>query len=410
MNQENKTNIQGIPNSLSAEGGNHPATGRSAEGGVKGASGTTDWFEIFEPGDYAEKGNYSPGDLNDMAAAINNGDHVVPIVIGHAADPQNKWDKPLPAELADGALNAARIQDNRLQVKARVSDRVKDYFDDNRLHTWSAGIYKNFKGTGKKAVRHLAALGKTPPHLKGLNYTPKFTFSEDTQNGEFNEITFTNKQDDYSNTSKGELNMDREAQLEKENEELRKQLDNKNSASFDELQGKHDDNVVELDKVRKEKEAEKKRADEAETKLADETQKSAFSEIESDLAVEIKKGLKTPMHDKFRALRAIELGLVKDGVATFAEGQTSTDSASDLIKELRETEYVPTEQEGDKAISKLDLETFSEDDIEKCHTKRMELADEHLKKALETNKAALFHESAQAIQDQYPELYPDILN
>ena len=369
----------------------------------------TNWFEIFEPGDYAEKGNYSPGDVNDMADAINNKDHIVPIVIGHATDPQNEWDKPLPAELADGALNAARVQDNRLQVKARVSDRVKNFFDDNRLHTWSAGIYKNFKGTGKKAVRHLAALGKTPPHLKGLNYTPQFTFSEDEQNGEYITINFNEPTDENSKTSKGERNMDREAQLEKENADLRAQLENKNSAAFDEMEKDRDNKVVDLEAVRKERDELKKRAEKAEADAAETKENAAFAEIETKLEKKIEAGLPKDLHDDFRALCAHEMGLVKDGVATFAENKTSDAKITDLIDKITNAKMVPLKEEGSQAIKNIDMPTFSEDDIEGMQKKRMEIADARLEEMKKTNEAATFSEAAQETQNKHPELYPDII-
>lgn len=369
----------------------------------------TGWFEIFKAKDYGKDGNYSTDDLRDMANIVNSGEHVVPIVIGHGAD--KDWSKPLPSELADGALKAAKIEGEKLFAKANVSERVKHYWDDNRLHSWSAGIYKNFQGKGKKALRHLAALGKTPPKIKGLNYKPQFTFSEDEQNGEFIEITFSETTNGDNDLPTGAHDMSKEAELQAEVDRLNAELAKVDQAKFDELEKDRDEKVIDLDKVRKERDDAKKRAEKAEADLKDNEEKSAFAEIDKGWEEEIKKGVPKTVEEDYRIFRAFELGLKnEDGHVTFAEGKTSEKSAGDAFKAFREAKRVPIEEEGTQADTKMDFSTFSEDDVEKAKTKRIELTDKKLEEMKKTNEGATFAEASQWVMNKHPELYPDMVD
>ena len=199
------------------------------------------------------------------------------------------------------------------------------------------------------------------------------------------------------------------AELKAENARLQKELDERDTAKFDEIKKENDDNVVELDKVRKQRDAEKKRADNAEKENGETKEKAAFAEIERDLAEEIKTGLPKDLHDDFRALRAHELGIVTDGVATFAEGKTSDKSVTELIKIVREAKRVPVEDEKTKHIdkNKIDIATFSESDMAAAHEKRIKLTDERVEELKKTNEGATFAEAAQQIQNENPELYVD---
>lgn len=376
--------------------------------GDGGTFAETDWFEIFQAGDYGNKGNYSVGDLKDMADAVNSGGHIPPIVIGHDTD--KDWSKPLPSELADGALNAAKVEGNRLLGKASVSDRVKDFWDDSRLLSWSVGAYKNFQGKGTKAIRHLASLGKTPPQIKGLKYKPQFIFNEDEINGEFDEVIFSKTTNGDNDTPTGANDMSIEEQLKAENERLKKELAKVDQAKFDELQKDHDDNVVDLDKVRKERDEAKKRADKAEEDLKDEKEKASFAEIERELESDwIPKGLPKDLHDTYRIARAHEMGLTTDdGQVTFAEGKKSEMKPTEALKALREAKMVPVEEEGGDHKKKTDFSTFSESDVEAAQKKRGDLIDKRWDEKKKVNEHATFAEASQEIMNEHPELYPDM--
>lgn len=381
------------------------ATGKEDDGA---RFAETNWFDIFQAGDRGLKGKYSKSDLNDMVDAINNGEHIVPIVIGHETDPMNKWDTPLPSELADGKVNQAKVEGDIIKAKASVSERVKHFWDDNRLTSASVGVYKNFKNTGKKAIRHLAFLGKTPPAIKGLDYKPQFLFSDDEQNGEFDEVIFSQTNDDGIPTpSRGDNHMTLEEALAKI-EQLERENKSRDTVAFDELKKEHDDNVVDFEKAKKERDEEKARADKAEAELKKTNEKAAFAEIKTGLLEEIKSGLPKDLHDTYRAQRAHELGLVDDnGLATFAEGKTSDEKPTDLLKKLREAKRVPLKSEGHKAAKKTKV-TFSEDEIEEAQAERMKLTDERLEEMKKTNENTTFEEAASQIMEENPDLYPDM--
>ncbi len=55
------------------------------------------WIEVFRAGDYGERGNWTPGDLDRLAATYDARLHAAPVVLGHPSDdaPAYGWIKRL---------------------------------------------------------------------------------------------------------------------------------------------------------------------------------------------------------------------------------------------------------------------------------------------------------------------------
>ncbi len=304
----------------------------------------TDWFEIFEAGDYGTKGSYTTGDLDDVVEQFDTGEHIPPVIIGHHSDESIREN-----ELTDGKVSALKRDGNKLLAQADITNPDHaEAWNSDRLLTWSVGLYSDFKDRGKKALRHLAALGKTPPEIKGLNYKPAFTFAADEDAGDFVEIkTFEEENNDMDKLEKAN---ERIAELEKENAIAKAEAGK--VAEFSEEREKLTSDLDTVNKELKTAEAKIKtmKADSEKVK-----RDAEFAEIETQVEEAHKAGLPKTHGDHLRTVLAIERGLpITDGAVEFAEGKSG--KPSEAMKALREVKYVPTDKESADAIKSGDIE------------------------------------------------------
>ena len=346
----------------------------------------TKWFEAFEAGDRGESGNYTTANLDEMVELVKAGAHIPPVVISHL-----DTDDPRKAELADGKVVDARREGDKLLLQADVSKEHLDLWDKNKLLSWSVSIYRNFKNTGKMALRHLAALGKTPPAVKGLNYNPQF--AEDKDNGDFVVMNFEE--------TKGKKQMTLEEAL----------------AMIETLKAK----IAELEKGKAANMSEKdvnaamKLASEAEAKVATLTAKIAslekektdvkrtadFAEIERLVEEAHKGGLPTTHGDHLRTVLAAEKGHMASGIVTFAEGKSG--KLSDSILALGAVAKVPIKPEGTDAVKKPS--TTKDDTDAKREAAIASFAETN---KLDINKSADYSTAMLAVKKAQPDLFVDV--
>jgi len=369
----------------------------------------TEWFEAFEAGahhDTSKNGDiteYTIADLDEMVELFKAGVHVPPVVITHAGmDMALKYksaeEQKRIRELADGRIVDVKREGDKLLIQADVTPEHAKLWTDNRLLTWSVGIYKDFQHTGKKALRHfklgldhVAALGKTPPAVKGLNYNPQF--AEDKDNGDFVVMNFEE--------TKGKKQMTLEEAL----------------AMIETLKAK----IAELEKGKAANMSEKdvnaamKLASEAEAKVATLTAKIAslekektdvkrtadFAEIERLVEEAHKGGLPTTHGDHLRTVLAAEKGHMASGIVTFAEGKSG--KLSDSILALGAVAKVPIKPEGTDAVKKPS--TTKDDTDAKREAAIASFAETN---KLDINKSADYSTAMLAVKKAQPDLFVDV--
>jgi len=135
-------------------------------------------LEIFRTGNYGELGSFSETDLDEIAAEYSADKHKAPITLGHVEDDS----KP-----ALGWIKKIYRKGMSLFADGEIVSELKEWITQGLYENVSAAIYKNFAGSGKKYLRHLAVLGAVPPVVKGMGGLKAAMFS-DTENGEFVKI------------------------------------------------------------------------------------------------------------------------------------------------------------------------------------------------------------------------------
>ncbi|MBU2527673.1 MAG: hypothetical protein KKC03_13840 [Bacteroidetes bacterium] len=132
-------------------------------------------LEIFRTGNYGELGEFSETDLDEIAAEYSADKHKAPITLGHVEDDS----KP-----ALGWINKIYRKGMSLFADGEIVAELKDWISQGLYENVSAAIYKNFAGSGKKYLRHLAVLGAVPPVVKGMGGLKAAMFS-DSENGDY---------------------------------------------------------------------------------------------------------------------------------------------------------------------------------------------------------------------------------
>ena len=116
------------------------------------------WIEIFQAGDYGEKGDWPAERLHEVVRNHNSETWQAPAVLGHPTDdaPAYAWVSELREE--SGRL-MARFRDVHPALETLVADR--------RYPNRSAAFYLDPEGKGP-VLRHVGFLGGHPPEVKGL--------------------------------------------------------------------------------------------------------------------------------------------------------------------------------------------------------------------------------------------------
>jgi hypothetical protein len=149
------------------------AGGKSVTVTVEGfAEHTTKPFTIFTADPEPGPRKYTRDQLQVIAENFNGGikrrfneDLKNPLVIGHEEDQQILKRSDLPAA---GWVDKVWVDGDRLMGQAtRVPDPVRSWIDSGLYRTWSAEIYRDYKGAGP-ALRRVALLGADIPHKKDL--------------------------------------------------------------------------------------------------------------------------------------------------------------------------------------------------------------------------------------------------
>jgi len=115
--------------------------------------------EIFCAGDYGERGEWTPEDLDRLAAAYDPRKQAAPIVLGHPAEdaPAYGWVKRLRRA---GQSLWAQLE--------KVDPTLEALLRAGRFAQRSVALYKRFPLTGGPYLRHVGFLGAAPAAVKGL--------------------------------------------------------------------------------------------------------------------------------------------------------------------------------------------------------------------------------------------------
>jgi len=307
----------------------------------------TGWFEIFRAGDYGDKGKYTVADLDEICETFASSSFAPPVVIGHHNDGDIR-----EKELADGKVIELRRDGDKLLARAEITnDKFEEHWKNNRLLSWSVALYKNFANTGKKglrnltALRHLAALGKTPPEVKGLNYKPVFQFAATDDFGDYDKF-------DCSNTaSNGGNDMDELERLRAENAELKKQIEVEKAEAAKAAEFSEQKAQLENEKNEAVRRAEKAEADlkEFRERVEAERRKADFAEIAAQVEAAHTEGLPKTAGDAYAVVLAAEKGYIaRDGKIEFSE-EGKTMPLSEAVRTLREARWVPTSKTSEAA-------------------------------------------------------------
>ena len=122
------------------------------------------WLEIFEAGDYGDKGNWTTKKIDQVVANLEATNpqgkrlHTPMAVFGHP-----KHDDP-----AHGAVSALKREGEILLAQfTKTSDHLEKSVQDGRFPNRSAAFYLDPQGKGP-VLRHVGFLGAIPPEVKGL--------------------------------------------------------------------------------------------------------------------------------------------------------------------------------------------------------------------------------------------------
>lgn len=116
--------------------------------------------------------SFSVEDLHQVAANYNPNNFRAPIIISHNVG--NVPDKSVvDSELAHGFPTSLKVAGDRLiALCEKVSPQFKEWFKNHQLLSFSSSLYlpnsPSNPTPGKLALRHIAALGTSPPAIKGL--------------------------------------------------------------------------------------------------------------------------------------------------------------------------------------------------------------------------------------------------
>ncbi|HXE75325.1 MAG TPA: hypothetical protein VNN18_06800 [Candidatus Xenobia bacterium] len=118
------------------------------------------WIEVFRAGDYGERGNWTAGDLDRLAASYDARLHAAPVVLGHPGDdsPAYGWVKRL-----------RRAGESLWAQLEKVDPALEALVRAGRFAQRSVALYKKFPLTGGPYLRHVGFLGAAPPAVKALS-------------------------------------------------------------------------------------------------------------------------------------------------------------------------------------------------------------------------------------------------
>jgi len=114
--------------------------------------------EVFRAGDYGEKGQYTPEDLDALVADYDTQLHEAPVTIDHhQSGPAFGWVRSLRR---GGDLLIARLKN--------LDQQFRDLLKQGAFKKRSVELYQQFQQTGRPYLRALSFLGARIPEVKGL--------------------------------------------------------------------------------------------------------------------------------------------------------------------------------------------------------------------------------------------------
>ena len=115
------------------------------------------WMEVFQTGDYGEKGVYDEGDLDELVSNFHEVGFVPPVTVDHReSGPAYGW-------LEEFERRGKKLWAKVRFTVAEFAEAVRQGLFRNR----SLEIYRDYQGKGK-LVRALTFLGARVPEVKGL--------------------------------------------------------------------------------------------------------------------------------------------------------------------------------------------------------------------------------------------------
>ncbi len=160
------SNPQKLTNSMSAKSFGEPADFAQVDREI----------EILRTGTYTSNSGVSMtfkrGDLEEIASTYNPANFKAPLIISH--DTKGLSDKELGnSEFAFGAPKALKVVGDRLKaVFDHIAPEFVQWVRDKKLLSISPSIYLPTSPSnptpGRLSLRHIAALGKSPPAIKGM--------------------------------------------------------------------------------------------------------------------------------------------------------------------------------------------------------------------------------------------------
>lgn len=133
-------------------------------------------IEILRAGRHKDKNGieveFKPTDLEEIASSYDPSHFRAPLIVAH--DNRGHSDRSLvDSEFAYGTPKQLRVVGDRLKaVFDKVAPEFKQWVRDGKLLSVSSSVYlrhsPNNPKPGKLSLRHIAALGKSPPAIKGM--------------------------------------------------------------------------------------------------------------------------------------------------------------------------------------------------------------------------------------------------
>jgi hypothetical protein len=266
-------------------------------------------LEIFRTGNYGELGTFSESDLDEIAAEYSADKHKAPITLGHVEDDS----KP-----ALGWIKRLYRKGMSLFADGEIVAELKDWITQGLYENVSAAIYKNFAGSGKKYLRHLAVLGAVPPVVKGMGGLKAAMFS-DKENGEY-EVVKVEKITEEAKMPEPTIVMFSEEQHKSLLEAALLKKENDLTLKFSEIQKTRDAKVAALEKALEDEKA----------KVVEFAEKATAADVEKFVDGLIAAKKTTP------ALRVALVGQLKKvaklDMSLFSEMKANMEAASAVVE------------------------------------------------------------------------------
>lgn len=116
-------------------------------------------LEVFQSGNYGEKGNYTIDDIDLIASDYNPSVHESPVTVDHAQTGQSfGW-----------VASLKRVGNKLIARLKNLNPKLIEFIKSGAFKKRSIELYKNFKNTGRPYLRAISFLGAQIPEVKSLS-------------------------------------------------------------------------------------------------------------------------------------------------------------------------------------------------------------------------------------------------